>query len=74
MGFSVVRNHISITRGDSAVITLIIQNRVTGDVFMPSGEDKLTMTVKAAISDTEPSSSKHSGTGLRIKTGSVSCT
>ena len=36
---------------------------------MPSGEDKLTMTVKAAISDTEPVIVKTLGNGITNKDG-----
>lgn len=51
MGFSVVRNRISITRGDSAQITLTIRDRVTGRPFVPGPDDRLTFTVKRELSD-----------------------
>lgn len=53
MGFSVIRNRISITRGDSAQITLTIRDRVTGKLFVPGPDDRLTFTVKRAVTDTE---------------------
>lgn len=54
MGFSVIRNRISITRGDSAQITLTIRNRVTGKLFVPGPDDRLTFTVKRELSDEAP--------------------
>lgn len=53
MGFSVIRNRISITRGDSAQITLTIRDRLTGKLFVPGPDDRLTFTVKRAVTDTE---------------------
>lgn len=53
MGFSVIRNRISITRGDSAQITLTIRDRVTGKPFVPGANDRLTFTVKRAVTDKE---------------------
>lgn len=53
MGFSVIRNRISITRGDSAQITLTIRDRVTGRPFVPGTDDRLTFTVKRAVTDKE---------------------
>lgn len=53
MGFSVIRNRISITRGDSAQITLTIRDRVTGKPFVPGADDRLTFTVKRAVTDKE---------------------
>lgn len=53
MGFSVIRNRISITRGDSAQITLTIRDRVTGRAFVPGADDRLTFTVKRAVTDKE---------------------
>ena len=43
MGFSVIRNRISITRGDSAQITLTIRDRVTGQPFVPGPGDGSTV-------------------------------
>ncbi|WP_296909705.1 hypothetical protein [uncultured Megasphaera sp.] len=54
MGFSVIRNRISITRGDSAQITLTIRDRVTGKLFVPGPDDRLTFTVKRELSDEAP--------------------
>lgn len=54
MGFSVIRNRISITRGDSAQITLTIRDRVTGRAFVPGADDRLTFTVKRELSDEIP--------------------
>ena len=54
MGFSVIRNRISITRGDSAQITLTIRDRVTGQQFVPGPDDRLTFTVKQELSDEVP--------------------
>ncbi|MCI6749526.1 MAG: hypothetical protein MR586_01985 [Megasphaera elsdenii] len=54
MGFSVIRNRISITRGDSAQITLAIRDRVTGQPFVPGPDDRLTFTVKRELSDEAP--------------------
>lgn len=54
MGFSVIRNRISITRGDSAQITLAIRDRVTGKLFVPGPDDRLTFTVKRELSDEAP--------------------
>lgn len=54
MGFSVIRNRISITRGDSAQITLTIRDRVTGRPFVPGTDDRLTFTVKRELSDEVP--------------------
>ena len=54
MGFSVIRNRISITRGDSAQITLTIRDRVTGGLFVPGPDDRLTFTVKRELSDEIP--------------------
>ena len=54
MGFSVIRNRISITRGDSAQITLTIWDRVTGKLFVPGPDDRLTFTVKRELSDEAP--------------------
>ena len=54
MGFSVIRNRISITRGDSAQITLTIRDRVTGRPFVPGTDDRLTFTVKRELSDEAP--------------------
>jgi hypothetical protein len=54
MGFSVIRNRISITRGDSAQITLTIRDRVTGQPFVPGPDDRLTFTVKRELSDEAP--------------------
>jgi len=54
MGFSVIRNRISITRGDSAQITLTIRDRVTGQPFIPGPDDRLTFTVKRELSDEAP--------------------
>ena len=54
MGFSVIRNRISITRGDSAQITLSIRDRVTGQPFVPGPDDRLTFTVKRELSDGAP--------------------
>lgn len=54
MGFSVIRNRISITRGDSAQITLTIRNRVTGGLFVPGPDDRLTFAVKRDLSDESP--------------------
>ena len=54
MGFSVIRNRISITRGDSAQITLTIRDRVTGRPFVPGTDDPLTFTVKRELSDEVP--------------------
>lgn len=54
MGFSVIRNRISITRGDSAQITLTIRDRVTGGLFVPGPDDRLTFTVKRELSDENP--------------------
>lgn len=53
MGFSVIRNRISITRGDSAQITLTIRDRVTGKPFVPGADDRLTFTVKRAVTNKE---------------------
>lgn len=53
MGFSVIRNRISITRGDSAQITLTIRDRVTGKPVVPGADDRLTFTVKRAVTDKE---------------------
>ena len=54
MGFSVIRNRISITRGDSAQIMLTIRDRVTGRLFVPGPDDRLTFTVKRELSDEIP--------------------
>jgi hypothetical protein len=54
MGFSVIRNRISITRGDSAQIMLTIRDRVTGKPFVPGPDDRLTFTVKRELSDEIP--------------------
>ena len=54
MGFSVIRNRISITRGDSAQIMLTIRDRVTGRPFVPGPDDRLTFTVKRELSDDIP--------------------
>ena len=54
MGFSVIRNRISLTRGDSAQITLTIRDRVTGRPFVPGTDDRLTFTVKRELSDEAP--------------------
>lgn len=54
MGFSVIRNRISITRGDSAQIMLTIRDRVTGRPFVPGPDDRLTFTVKRELSDEVP--------------------
>ena len=54
MGFSFIRNRISITRGDSAQITLTIRDRVTGKPFVPGADDRLTFTVKRELSDEIP--------------------
>ncbi len=54
MGFSVIRNRISITRGDSAQIMLTIRDRVTGRPFVPGPDDRLTFTVKRELSDEIP--------------------
>lgn len=54
MGFSVIRNRISITRGDSAQIMLTIRDRVTGSPFVPGPDDRLTFTVKRKLSDEIP--------------------
>lgn len=54
MSFSVIRNRISITRGDSAQITLTIRDRVTGKLFVPGPDDRLTFTVKRELSDEAP--------------------
>lgn len=51
MGFSVIRNRLFLTRGDSAEITLIIRDRVTGAIFIPGPDDQLTFTVKRELSD-----------------------
>ncbi|MBC3535718.1 hypothetical protein [Megasphaera hominis] len=54
MGFSVIRNRISITRGDSAEIRMSIRDRVTGKPFIPGPDDRLTFTVKRELSDEAP--------------------
>lgn len=54
MDFSVIRNRISITRGDSAQIMLTIRDRVTGRPFVPGPDDRLTFTVKRELSDEIP--------------------
>ena len=54
MGFSVIRNRISITRGDSAEIRMSIRDRVTGKPFIPGPDDRLTFTVKQELSDEAP--------------------
>lgn len=64
MGFSVVRNRISITRGDSAQITLTIRNRVTGRPFVPGPDDRLTFTVKQELSDEIPLIVKTTDNGI----------
>lgn len=53
MGFSVIRNRLFLTRGDSAEITLTIRDRVTGKPFVPGADDRLTFTVKRAVTDKE---------------------
>ena len=65
MGFSVIRNRISITRGDSAQITLTIRDRVTGSVFILGEGDRLTFTLKRFITDKEPVLTKTLGQGIR---------
>ena len=65
MGFSVIRNRISITRGDSAQITLTIRDRVTGSVFILDDGDRLTFTLKRFITDKEPVLTKTLGQGIR---------
>lgn len=54
MGFSVIRNRISITRGDSAEIRMSIRDRVTGKPFIPGPDERLTFTVKRELSDEAP--------------------
>lgn len=54
MGFSVIRNRISLTRGDSAEITLSIRDRVSGAIFVPGPDDQITFTVKRELSDEKP--------------------
>lgn len=53
MGYYVVGNNISITRGDSAVIALEITD-TSGRAYIISDGDQLTMTVKASIDDVVP--------------------
>ena len=64
MGFSVIRNRISITLGDSAQITLTIRDRVTGGLFVPGTDDRLTFTVKRELSDEIPLVVKTLGNGI----------
>ncbi|WP_292301464.1 hypothetical protein [Megasphaera sp.] len=59
MGFSVIRNRLFLTRGDSAEITLIIRDRVTGAIFIPGPDDQLTFTVKRELSDEKTVIEKH---------------
>ncbi len=53
MGYYVVGNNISITRGDSAVIALEITD-TSGAPYIIADGDQLTMTVKASIDDVVP--------------------
>ena len=53
MGYYVVGNNISITRGDSAVIALEITDK-DGAPYIIADGDQLTMTVKASIDDVVP--------------------
>ena len=46
MGFSVIRNRLFLTRGDSAEITLIIRDRVTGAIFKRELSDEKTVIEK----------------------------
>lgn len=64
MGFSVIRNRLFLTRGDSAEITLIIRDRVTGAVFIPGPDDQLTFTVKRELSDEKTVIEKHLDRGI----------
>lgn len=54
MGFSVVRNRITLTKGDSAEITLTIRDRVKGETFVPGPHDQLTFTVKRGFFGGKP--------------------
>lgn len=49
MGFSVIRNRLFLTRGDSAEITLIIRDRVTGAIFIPGPDDQLTLPLSESF-------------------------
>ena len=64
MGFSVIRNRLFLTRGDSAEITLIIRDRVTGAIFIPGPDDQLTFTVKRELSDEKTVIEKHLDSGI----------
>jgi len=66
MGFYVTRNNIVITRGDSAVITLSISNPDSGEPYIPTGDDRLTMTVKKSIDDAEAIIIKTLGNGIEV--------
>lgn len=65
MSFFVLRNRIHLTRGDSAVIDLTIQDRVTGSVFILSDGDRLIFTLKRFITDKEPVLTKSLGQGIQ---------
>lgn len=64
MGFSVIRNRISLTRGDSAEIVLTIRNRLTETIFLPGPDDQITFTVKRKLSDEKPVIEKHLDSGI----------
>lgn len=69
MSFFAVKNRIHLTRGDSAAFDLIIQDRVTGGVFILGKGDRLTFTLKRFITDKEPVLMKSLGQGIRQEQG-----
>lgn len=47
------QNSISLTRGDTAYLTVPIFNDVTGEEYVMQPDDTLTLTVKRSVRDTE---------------------
>jgi hypothetical protein len=53
-----------LTRGDSAEITLIIRDRMTGAIFILGPDDQLTFAVKRELSDEKPVIVKNPDSGI----------
>lgn len=45
---------IRLTRGDTAMLTVVITNETTGKEYVVAKDDTLTMTIKRDTSETEP--------------------
>lgn len=45
---------IRLTRGDTASLSVSINNQTTGELFKLSGSDTLRLTVKKSVHDTDP--------------------